>query len=125
MKLHHIGIACKDIVKEIENIKKIHKVVEETDVIYDESQDAHLCFLNIEENVPIELISGPPVEGMIKNKISYCHICYEVDDLDSAIGHFEKNGSIIVADAKPAKLFKNMRVAFVYSPYGLVELLGE
>lgn len=58
MKFHHIGVCCKNINKEIENIKKIHKVSEISEIVFDKKQEAELCMLKIEDGLKIELISG-------------------------------------------------------------------
>ena len=92
-------------------------------MIYDELQEAHLCLLTIEDNTRIELISGKQVEQAIKKGIQYCHMCYEVDDIEQTISNFTNKGAILISPPKPAKLFKNRKVAFVYLSYGLVEFL--
>ena len=81
MKFHHIGICCKNIKEEIENIKKIHQVKSVSKVIYDKKQEAELCILEIEDGLKIELIAGKQVENLLKKKITYYHICYEVENI--------------------------------------------
>ena len=43
MRIHHIGIATKNIDEEILNIKKFHHVLDVSDIIFDEEQKTYLC----------------------------------------------------------------------------------
>ena len=73
MKLHHVGVCSKNIEKSIKDIKKIHNIVEQTDIIFDPLQNAELCMITIEDGTKIELISGKVVENLIRKKIDYYH----------------------------------------------------
>lgn len=123
MKLHHIGIICKDINFELEEIRKIHRVNHATPVIYDEHQDAQVCLVNVDDNISLELVSGTKVNGLLEKGIRYAHVCYEVADLDKTIKEFKTKEVVIVSPPKPARLFGMRRVAFVYVAYGLIELI--
>ncbi len=123
MNLHHIGIVCKNINIEKENINKIHKVKEISDIIFDEEQNANLCFIKIENGLSIELISGEQVKNIIKKGITYYHICYEVKDIYSKIKDLTGTGALLISPPKPARLFNMRKVAFLYVSYGVIELL--
>jgi len=123
MKFHHVGIACKDILLEIESISKIHQVLEISDIVYDTKQKAKLCMIKTDEGINIELISGEQVENLIKKRITYYHICFETDDITAEIKRLQELGSLLVSDQKPAILFDNKKVAFVQTSYGLIELV--
>ena len=73
----------------------------------------------------IELVSGAVVANFVKKRVTYYHICYEVDDISKAIEEMSKNGALVVSPPKPAILFGNRNVAFLMSPIGLVELLEK
>lgn len=125
MKFHHVGVACKDIQAELLNIRKLHKVIEETLVIFDPNQEAELCMVTVEDGLNIEFVSGKPVENLLKKRISYYHICYEVDDIDKTIEDLTEKGGMLISPTKEAVLFNNRKVAFLMLSYGIVELLNS
>ncbi len=124
MTFHHIGVACSNIREELEKIRKLHTIIEETDIIFDENQQAELCMVTIEDGVRIEFVAGKPVENLLKKRISYYHICYEVDDIHTSIESLTENGGILISPPKEAILFNNRKVAFLMLSYGIVELLN-
>lgn len=122
MKIHHVGIACRNIEKAIANYEKFFNVVEKTEIIHDPLQDASLCLLKTDTGLDVEFIAGEQVSGLPKGT-TYYHVCYEVDDLELEIKRFEENGALMVSNPKPAILFGGKRVAFLLIKSGLVELL--
>ncbi|MFR3818377.1 MAG: VOC family protein [Fusobacterium varium] len=125
MKFHHIGICCKNIKEEIENIKKIHQVKSVSKVIYDKKQEAELCILEIEDGLKIELIAGKQVENLLKKKITYYHICYEVENITKEKEKLIKNGAFLLSNEKEAVLFSNRKVCFLMTFYGMIELVEK
>ncbi len=124
MKLHHIGVACKDIDGEIAAISKIHQVIEQSAKVFDAEQDAELVLLTLIDGTRIELVSGRQVEIFVKKNISYYHLCYEVADIDAEIERLVGEGALLVSPPKPAVLFDGRKVAFLNVSYGLIELLS-
>lgn len=125
MKFHHIGVACKDLQAELQNIRKLHTVIEETPVVFDPNQEAELCMITVEDGLNIELVAGKPVENLLKKRISYYHICYEVEDIEATIKDLTEKGGMLISPPKEAILFNNRKVAFVMLSYGIVELLNS
>jgi len=121
MKFHHIGIATKSLKTSLEFVKKNFEVLNVSEEIFDEKQDATLQMIETKD-LNIELVTGNVVEKLIKAKTSYYHICYEVKDINEAIKTF--SGAILVSPPTPAILFDNRLVAFLITPLGLVELLN-
>ena len=122
MKFHHIGIATKDIKKTFKFVKNNFEVIDFTDIIYDQKQDAYVQLITTNDN-QIELVSGKQVENLIKKNITYYHICYEVKNINEAINNF--SDALLISKPKEAILFENRKVAFLLTPIGLVELLEE
>ena len=120
MKFHHIGIATKNIEKTLEWVAEHFQIINISDKVYDENQDAYLQMIETTD-VNIELVSGNIVEKLIKKNITYYHVCYEVDNLQEAITSFKK--SIVISNPTKAILFDNRKVAFLFTPIGIVELL--
>ena len=125
MRLHHIGVACRDIEDEIERISLVHEVVERTTVVIDPEQDARLAMLTLADGTRIELVAGPQVETLVKKNIGLYHLCFEVDDLEAEIGRIVAEGAKLIVPPKPAVLFDGRKVAFLYVAYGLIELLSQ
>ena len=125
MKFHHIGVACKNIQEEIISISKIHNVIKQSPVVADKEQNAELTMLTLADGTNIELISGKQVETFLKRNISYYHICFEVDDINTEIDRLVNDGAFLISPPKPAILFDNREVAFLNVSYGMIELLNS
>jgi methylmalonyl-CoA/ethylmalonyl-CoA epimerase len=125
MRLHHIGVACRDIEEEIARLSGVHAVVARTPVVADTQQDAQLAMLTLEDGTRIELVAGKQVEAWVKRKVGLYHLCFEVEDIGAEIRRLEKEGATLVSPPKPAVLFEGRVVAFLYVAYGLIELLSN
>ena len=125
MKFHHIGVCCKNIEKKKKNIEKIHSVKSISNIVYDEKQEAELCMLEIEDGLKIELISGKQVENLLKKRMTYYHICYEVENINIEKEKLIKAGAYLVSDEKEAILFSDRKVCFLLVSYGLIELVEK
>ena len=125
MKFHHIGIATEDINKTIKYIKELMSVINISDIIYDELQDASLCMITLEDNTKIELISGKVVENVLKKRQFLYHTCYSVSNIEETINKLISMGALQVNDIKPAILFNNKKVVFLMTELGLIELVEE
>lgn len=121
MRFHHIGIATKDLKVSLEFIRNNFEIINISEVIYDEKQDATLQMIETKD-VNIELVTGNIVQKLIDSKTSYYHICYEVEDIHKSIAEFK--GAILVSPPKEAILFNNRLVCFLMTPIGLVELVN-
>jgi methylmalonyl-CoA/ethylmalonyl-CoA epimerase len=123
MEFHHIGIACRNIREEIASISKIHRIISISPIVFDKEQKAELCMVQIAEGVNLELISGEQVENLIKKRITYYHICFQTDDIDTEIERLQNSGALLVSEPNPAILFEDRKVAFLQASYGLIELV--
>lgn len=125
MHVHHLGIACKDITEGIQQAEKSYNVTKVSKIIFDEFQNANVCLIETDNGINLELVSGSPVENLLNQGITLYHVCYETPDLQAAIQEYLSEGGTLVAEPKPAKLFDHRLVAFVNTPFGLVEFLEE
>lgn len=125
MKLHHIGIATKDIRATKDYIKNLYPVLKETDIVYDANQDAELCMLTLEDGLGLELIMGDKVNSFVDKKQYIYHLCFEVEDIEETLSEYRKCRDIIMMNPTPAVLFDNRRVAFVFSKIGIIELVEK
>lgn len=125
MKMHHMGVACQDIEVAIEEFSKFHNIIWKTDIVTDHLQNAKVCLIKTDIGLDFEFISGEQVARIVKKGISYYHVCYEVENLESKIEEYMAKGAVIVSEQKLAILFNNRRVSFLYLSYGLVELIEQ
>lgn len=125
MRLHHIGVACRDIGEEIDRLSKIHDVVGRTAVVRDPGQDAEVVLLTLSDGTRIELVAGPQVETLVKRNVGLYHLCFEVADIGAEIERLESGGAKLLVPPKPAVLFGGRMVAFLYVDYGMIELLSQ
>ena len=123
MIFHHLGIACKDLNHTLEFIKKTHKIKSISDIVFDEKQNASLCMVEVESGLKVELISGKQVEKFIKKNIANYHICYKVDDIKATLDDYVTKGAIVISGPKPAVLFGYKKIAFVFTPMGIIEFV--
>jgi methylmalonyl-CoA/ethylmalonyl-CoA epimerase len=70
------------------------------------------------------LISGKQTENLVKKNVTYYHICFEVDDIDSEIERLINLNAFLISPPKPAILFDYRKVAFLKVSYGIIELLN-
>ena len=102
------------------------KVIDETETIFDENQNAWLCMLTLDGGAKLELISGPIVENIIKKNITYYHTCYSVVDINKAIKKLKlESRALVISEPKPGKLFNGRLAAFLHTPLGIVELIEK
>ena len=125
MKFHHIGIACSDITKTVKFLNSTFNIINMTGIYFDKNQNVDLCLLTDDFGLNIELVSGKTVEKFVKNKQYLYHNCWEVASLEKAIKHFCDNGAVMISEPKPAILFDNRNVSFLYTKIGIIELLEE
>jgi methylmalonyl-CoA/ethylmalonyl-CoA epimerase len=125
LPFHHIGIACQDIERAAEFVKRTYVIHSDSGTVFDPLQKAHLRLFNDGEPGAIELISGDTVSQFLKNQSTYYHVCFLTKDLAATIAKACSTGSILASGPKPALLFAMRKVAFIYTPIGLVEFLEE
>ncbi len=125
MKINHIGYACKDILESLEFLKRIYKINNIGECVYDKNQEVNLCLVDIKDSVPIELVSGEKVNLFVDKGVSIYHVCYECEDINSEIEKFKANGATLISRPVPAELFGGNLVAFLSTNLGIVELLEK
>jgi methylmalonyl-CoA/ethylmalonyl-CoA epimerase len=125
MDFHHIGIACNDIQTTKEALGNLFPLRQEGEVIYDPEENVEVCMVELANHLKLELIQGSLVNTLINRGMTYYHLCFCVDDLDMSIRYLTERGSLVAKAPRSATLFRGKRVAFLYTPIGLVELLEE
>jgi len=122
MKLHHVGIITSDIKSGIQHHKALFNFHPITEIVEDPVQKVAVVLLSDpeEEGIPIELIApltdDSPISNILKEKTRLYHLCFLVEDIEKAIKHARRHGSIIISRPAPAKLYNGKRIAFIYTP---------
>lgn len=128
LKIHHIGYAVKDIDKSIAIFRNLGYVVAPKS--YDKERKVIIAFAEKSQYL-IELISpleeGSPVDSILrKNGSTPYHICYEVDNIETACCELKKEKFRPISESKAAPAIQNANVIFLYNPtVGLIELVEK
>ena len=130
MKLHHIGIAVRDIAKDPEDYQRALGIPLESRVFEDEFQRVRIRFGWIEGSVLVEFVEpigeASPVTRWVERGGGVYHVCYQVKNLEQEIDRACRAGGILVTRPCPAPALGNKRIAFVYTRgRNLVEFLEE
>lgn len=125
---HHIGLACKNIEKEIVSHEKLN-YVKETDFFIDPNQKIKGIFM-VNGAFRLELLEATekesPINNYLKKGIRMYHQCFTTPNLDKAIEFLQNEGAIVVVDSIEAVAFNNRKIAFLYlRTHMLVELIEE
>ena len=114
MKLHHIGIAVKNIQESLGELTKFLNFESTTVPTLVGSQKVNVCFLKT-NNVYIELIEPAeeysPISEFIAKGGGFHHICFEINDIHKEVEKMVKNGARLVV--KPVKGFDDRLIAFL------------
>ena len=126
-RFHHIGYAVNDIDATAEYYKNADWQLSEIQT--DRIQNAKIAFLSKAGMPLIELIApvdenSPIVKTLEKVGVSTYHVCYEVDDIDSAVVELRKQKFIPLFKPVEAVALKNKRIAYLYNKHvGLIEMV--
>ena len=98
MKLTHVGIVVED----IEYYLKKNVISISTEIVYDNIQDAYICFITEGANsIGIELIQPKSKNSMVykflvKKGGGLHHLCYSVNSIEEAMEIINKKEMILV-----------------------------
>ncbi|MBR0429519.1 MAG: VOC family protein [Lachnospiraceae bacterium] len=129
MKVHHIGYFVKNIEKGKRSFIDLGYEVEQ-DVVRDEYRGIDIAFL-VKDGYRVELVSPYTVESVVydlrkRMGNSPYHICYEVADLDAAIGELQAQRFVVTQEPHEAVAIDGKRVCFlIHGQIGIIELVEE
>ncbi len=124
---HHIGVA----VKTIDATKEVYKAggYKASTITFDPVQNVNICWL-IKEGMPtVELLepvdeSSPLCKTLEKNGLTHYHMCYIVEDIETAVAKLRKMKYVVVVKPVEAPAIKNSKVCFLFNKsVGLIELV--
>lgn len=130
MRLHHVGIAVRSIVKSAAHYHRMLGISLEGGIVEDEVQNVRVAFAPVGNGAYIEFVEpmsdNSPVDGILKRGGGLYHVCYLVTDINAAIERVRDAGGRLVSGPVPARAFNGRRIAWVYMPdRSLVEFLAE
>jgi hypothetical protein len=116
-KLHHIGLAVHDIAV----------VWPTARVVIDPNQNVKVAFVSLHgQNIELiePLSNDSPISQSLRKGGKLVHLCYSVDDIDSAIVHGTTRGYRCIGEPVQAVAFHQRRIAWLFHrEFGLFELV--
>lgn len=127
LTFHHIGIACRDILKTQQFYMSMG--YKASDIVDDPLQHVRICFLDKEGAPRLELLEplddeSPVARTLATVGVSPYHLCYEVEDIEAAMASLRQHRFLPVKEPLPACAMGGKRVAFMFQKNtGLIELV--
>lgn len=130
MDMHHVAYAVRDVAASAKAFEALGYEAEAGPVL-DEGRNVVIQFVRQPGGLRVELVApagdGSPVSRLLEKERGASapyHICYEVDDIDEALGRLGRQGFVVTRRSEPAPAIGGRNVAFAFSAAaGLVELL--
>ena len=128
-KVHHFGFLVKNIRKSVETFQ-IFGYEFDKEITFDDIRKAEICFLK-KNGERIELVAPHPESDLFpllkKYNNTIYHICYETDDLDTAIQCLKGKGFLLFKEKQAAPAISvTAEVAFLmHINLGIVELIQK
>ncbi len=129
MKLHHFGIATKDI-KKCASVYESMGYKSQGNIIFDNDRNLNILFMS-NGDTRVELIEKAsveeksPIDAFLDKGVNHniYHSCYAVSDIENMIDNLKKAKFVLVEQPKPAIAFNGKRVCFLYNfNVGMIEL---
>jgi methylmalonyl-CoA/ethylmalonyl-CoA epimerase len=129
-KLHHVGFVVNSIEASATGLTGTLGARWSGEIFADPHQKVRVTFLMLlPGDAQIELVEpnaedAPVSRFLIEKGPGLHHLCYEVDDLETAIAAMRSKGGMIARPPKPAVAFGGRRIAWILSAEKLlIELL--
>jgi methylmalonyl-CoA/ethylmalonyl-CoA epimerase len=118
LRLHHIGIAVRDIARAAEDHRRRLGCQPVSEVIHDPVQTAFIQFLSVPgDSVLIELVApdgpGSRLAGAVQKGGGINHLCYSTADIEAACEFLRADGMVVIHDPTPAVGFAGRRIAWL------------
>ena len=128
LKFHHIGIACNDLEKELQNFSFLG-YKKEGSFFIDRNQGIKGIFIAANDQPRMELLINFGEKGtlnsLLQKGIKMYHICYETDDIFKSIKALESIGAKLIISPLEAVAFNNKMITFLMLPNMLLIELAE
>ncbi len=125
LKLHHIGVATRNIKKEFE-VFKVIGYRQTSDIFIDEIQKIKGIFIEAQNQPRLELLENlhneGPLTSYLKKGNKFYHFAYETENIEKDFYEFVSLGAIPVVKITNATYFKKI-CFFMMKNMMLVELV--
>jgi methylmalonyl-CoA/ethylmalonyl-CoA epimerase len=114
-RLHHLGVACRDLESDTRALAALGYAVEGADFV-DPIQGIRGRFLGgpgPRLELLVELADGAVLRPWLAQGVKIYHQAYEVDDLSAEIRTLEEAGAVMVRSPVPATAFGDRRICFL------------
>jgi methylmalonyl-CoA/ethylmalonyl-CoA epimerase len=128
-RLHHVGIAVKDISTAADEYSKRPGYRIASTVIHDPVQTAFVQFIETKgDTIFLEIVSpdGPDskLTNAVKNGGGLNHLCYTVNDIEKECAELRMSGMFILQPPVEASAFPGRRIAWLMGHDGIpIELV--
>jgi methylmalonyl-CoA/ethylmalonyl-CoA epimerase len=118
LNLHHVGIVVADIAGTSKDYAIRLGCQIRSPIIHDPAQTAYVQFLSQPgDSVFLELVSPDGPESKLASALSkdggLNHLCYAVNDIDSACRQLRSRGMYLIQPPVPAAAFPARRIAWL------------
>jgi methylmalonyl-CoA/ethylmalonyl-CoA epimerase len=129
MKIHHLGIAVKNIETSAVMYNESLGWEQTGSLIYDPVQSVNILFMRDSHGARFELLepvgNNSPVKKLLERRIGLYHICYEVQDIHSKIKELTAKGFLLISGPVGAVAFNDNLIAFLINRDNLIIELVE
>lgn len=119
LNFHHVGTLVEDMNVAVQNYTNIFGKESASEVIRVASQQVDVCFIKVGNSSYIELVhpysSESKVFNMLKKRVTYYHIGYKVEDIESAVAKLEAQ-EFKAMEYFSSEAFEGKRCIFLFSP---------
>jgi methylmalonyl-CoA/ethylmalonyl-CoA epimerase len=117
-QLHHVGVVVKDIALATEDYVRRLGYEVRGPIVHDPGQTAFVRFLGqAGSSVFLELVSPDRPESKLSNALKngggLNHLCFVVDDIESASQELRSRGMHLIQPPVPAVAFPGRRIAWL------------
>lgn len=128
MRLHHVGIAVKDLNSHGAAYASFLGLIPDSVVYHDPIQKVRIQFWRDSSGNQLELIEPADPNSGVSRAVAkgggLNHLCYEVENIEQQVADSVKNGAILLGTIVPAVAFSGRRIAFLcFRKVGLIEFL--
>ncbi|HZR63529.1 MAG TPA: VOC family protein [Terriglobales bacterium] len=119
--LHHLGVVVQSIPAIAEQFALSMSARWDGQIIHDPLQQVRVAFFRpLDARNPVFELVEPasetsPVSNFLKKRVGLHHVCYETDNLESALRRAVHVGFVTVSAPQPAVAFEGRRIAWVIS----------
>lgn len=129
--LHHLGFVVKSISTVADEFAASISARWDGEIIHDPIQRVRVAFFSpVDSGNPVYELVEPasedsPVTHFLKKRGGLHHVCYQVNDLDTALEEARSTGWAIASSPAPAVAFGGRRIAWIVSKTRLLMELLE